>query len=355
MIGGAEKCVNEWIVGELPRCYLVQSAQVSLVIGRGAKFLSRRRFALRVCIRGDYSGVMAGQTDVPVRMPAFAGFGRFYPDEASECRRLAREYLDGAPQAPSATRWIGGIVPHAGWICSGAIAGQTIANIAHGGVVDLVVVFGAIHTPLAVDAAVLDEYALWQEPGETSEVACELRARVAQSRHLFRVDNRFHAQEHAVEVELPLIQQALPGSAILPVEVPLNQTAVEVGRATARQVNAENLRAIFLASSDFTHYGPAYRFTPAGIGLPGLEWARSNDRILLELIEKFRPEDVVAEVQEHYNACGGGAIAAMMAACREFGAGKATVLRHASSYETLSEVAPQRPDNAVGYASVVVG
>jgi hypothetical protein len=31
------------------------------------------------------------------------------------------------------------------------------------------------------------------------------------------------------------------------------------------------------------------------------------------------------------------------------------VLRHASSYETLAGVAPQRPDSAVGYASVVIG
>ena len=45
----------------------------------------------------------------------------------------------------------------------------------------------------------------------------------------------------------------------------------------------------------------------------------------------------------------------MLAACREYGAGSATVLTHASSYETLKDVAPQRPDNAVGYASVIVG
>jgi AmmeMemoRadiSam system protein B len=60
-------------------------------------------------------------------------------------------------------------------------------------------------------------------------------------------------------------------------------------------------------------------------------------------------------VREHANACGGGAIAAMMSACRELGATGATVLRHANSYETLAAVAPQSPDNAVGYAAVVVG
>jgi AmmeMemoRadiSam system protein B len=56
------------------------------------------------------------------------------------------------------------------------------------------------------------------------------------------------------------------------------------------------------------------------------------------------------------NACGGGAIAAMLAACREHGAKSGDVLRHANSYETLAGVAPQYgPENAVGYASVVIG
>lgn len=296
---------------------------------------------------------MTGPTDVPVRTPAVAGM--FYPDDPEECRGLARRFLDEAPRENDAARWIGGIVPHAGWICSGAIAGQTIANVAASGSVELVVVFGAIHTPIPIEVAVLDSFASWQVAGQLSHVAQELRASVGAVSALFRVDDRFHLREHAVEVELPLLQQAFPGAAILPVEVPLYDDAVQVGTTTARKATDANVRAVFLASSDLTHYGPSYRFTPAGIGVPALEWAKSNDRLLLEVIERFRPEEVVAEVREHLNACGGGAIAAMLAACREHGATRARVLRHASSYETLARVAPQRPDNAVGYASVVVG
>jgi AmmeMemoRadiSam system protein B len=67
-------------------------------------------------------------------------------------------------------------------------------------------------------------------------------------------------------------------------------------------------------------------------------------------------ERIVTEVRERANACGGGAIAAMLAACRELGsASEVRVLHHANSYETLAVIEPQPPDNAVGYASVVVG
>jgi len=69
----------------------------------------------------------------------------------------------------------------------------------------------------------------------------------------------------------------------------------------------------------------------------------------------FAPERVVPEVRTRLNACGGGAIAAMLAACVELGATKAALLRHANSFETLAGVMPQKPVDAVGYASVVVG
>jgi AmmeMemoRadiSam system protein B len=115
------------------------------------------------------------------------------------------------------------------------------------------------------------------------------------------------------------------------------------------------MRAVFLASSDLTHYGPAYGFAPAGVGPQGLAWAKDNDRHLLDLVAAYWVERIVPEVRSRANACGGGAIAAMLSAAREFGATTAEVLRHTNSFETLAGVAPQRASDAVGYAAVVVG
>jgi AmmeMemoRadiSam system protein B len=141
----------------------------------------------------------------------------------------------------------------------------------------------------------------------------------------------------------------------VPVEVPTVEHADEIGREIARLVDAMRLDAVILASSDLTHYGPAYRFAPAGVGLSGLRWAKENDRRLLDRIERMDVDEIVPEVVANFNACGGGAIAAMLAACRELSANEARVLHHANSYETLAVIEPQLPDNAVGYASVVVG
>ncbi len=295
---------------------------------------------------------MSGPSHSPVRAPAVAG--RFYPADAAACRAEAQSYLQQAEIPASGKRFIGGIVPHAGWICSGAIAGQTIAAIAGQGGADVVVVFGAIHTPIPIARAALDSHARWLVPGGESDLPLELEAKLTEIPDLFTVDGRLHQHEHAVEVELPLIQVAWPAAAVLPIEVPPVANAVEIGRQTAKRLAESNLKAVFLASSDLTHYGPSYRFSPAGVGARALEWALDNDRRLLQLVTSLAADSIVAESNTRLNACGGGAIAAMLGACLEMGAKEALVLQHTNSYQTLAAVAPQPAENAVGYASVVV-
>lgn len=287
-----------------------------------------------------------------VRPPAWAG--RFYPADPRECSALACSYTN-VSIAEESTRLLGGVVPHAGWICSGAVAGLTLAALARSSVPDLVVVFGAIHTAMPANGAVLDTFTHWEVPGDRCPVGTDFRRLLLEGNAVFRTDDRFHRQEHAVEVELPLIRSVWPAATVIPIEIPADDAAAEIGRLTARCVAKAGCRAVFLASSDLTHYGPAYRFAPAGVGPAGLKWAMENDRLLIDRILRMQEQSVVPEVRARHSACGAGAIAAMLAACRELGASRATLLRHTNSFQTLQQVAPQAPDNAVGYASIVVG
>jgi MEMO1 family protein len=303
---------------------------------------------------------MTGPRDESTRPPAVAGM--FYPADAAGCRRATAELFAAAKPALAThagqliSPGLGAIVPHAGWVCSGTVAAESILALA--GLrprVDVIVVFGAIHTPAPIDRAVFDSHARWATPDGESSVSRPLRETLSEKSSLFVTDDRFHEREHAVEVELPLIHAAWPGSLVLPVEVPPEPSAVEIGTNVARAVAAAGLSAVYLASSDMTHYGPNYRFTPAGVGQPALEWAMENDRRILRLVTDMTPEKIVPEARTRFNACGAGAIAAMMAACQEQGARKAIVLRHTNSYQTLARVAPQSAANAVGYAAVWVG
>jgi AmmeMemoRadiSam system protein B len=281
--------------------------------------------------------------------------GTFYPAEPEQCRLQARS-LVAAEQTSGLAQTFGAIVPHAGWICSGAIAGLAIATIAKSRPdAHVVIVFGAVHTPAPLGVAALDSHRAWEEPGAVTAVAGELRGELAAQSRWFAVNDFFHQREHAVEVVLPLVQAAWPKARVLPVETPPVAEAAEFGRITAKAAIAAGLQPVYLASSDLTHYGPAYHFTPAGVGEAGLRGAVENDRRLLEIVTTMTPQRIVPEVAARRNACGAGAIAAMMAACLEHGARSALVLRQTSSFSVLSALAPQRPDNAVGYAAVVLG
>src|SRR5690242_7313472 len=94
----------------------------------------------------DFGAINPGGTRFrQVRQPVMAG--RFYPAEPAACRSLTSRYLsDAATVGPGAC---GAIVPHAGWICSGAVAGKSIATLAasRSKPPDVVVIFAAIHSP----------------------------------------------------------------------------------------------------------------------------------------------------------------------------------------------------------------
>src|SRR5205085_6442814 len=99
--------------------------------------------------------------------------------------------------------WSGAIVPHAGWICSGAIAAQSIATLAQSRDVapDIVVVFGAVHTPVRIDFAALDSHERWAVPGGETGLALDaMHGLTSESTGggLFAVEERLHRHEHAI-------------------------------------------------------------------------------------------------------------------------------------------------------------
>lgn len=292
------------------------------------------------------------------RMPAVAG--QFYPASPDDCRAQAAACLgarpmDGEPVAlPSEVHLVGGIVPHAGWICSGAVAGEVVSRLAARQETDTFVIFGAAHRRIGPQAAVYARGG-WDTPLGTAAVDEELAAAITTAGAPLQANADAHEDEHSIEVQVPLIQGASPGTRILPIVVPPMPGSPEVGRAVARAAERLGRRVVFLGSTDLTHYGPWYHFTPHGAGEEGVRWAKEvNDRRMLDLMVRMEAERIVPEAAASRNACGAGAVAATVAAAREAGATAGYLLRHTNSNETLR--GRQRDtDNAVGYAGVVFG
>lgn len=279
-----------------------------------------------------------------VRPPAFAG--RFYPRRADACAEMLKRLRPEAPPPVS----IGGLVPHAGWVYSGPTAALTIASVA-AGKPETVVIFGAVHVHDRNEASLFDSGA-WETPLGSLVVDEELARAIARCPHV-RVAPDVHAEEHSIEVELPLIQAYLGDVRIIPLMVRPGRRAPEIGRWVAKAAQDMSRRVAFLASTDLTHYGPAFGFEPAGRGEIGIRWAKSvNDRRFLDLVGQLDADGVVPEAAVSRNACGAGAVAATLGAIQAYAHARHIELAHTCSAE-VERSHGECPVNSVGYASVV--
>ena len=290
-------------------------------------------------------------SDATTRQPFRAG--SFYEADPKALRRSAEELIrQAALPEDLPARLYGGLLPHAGWAFSGAIAATTLKALAERKRLARVVIFGADHWGIDGDSAVYDRGA-WATPLGKVPVDEELAAALLKGCPKLRSDPEAHRREHSIEVQLPLMQVLSPEVKIVPISAPPSRVAAEIGRAVGQVLKDGFPDASVVGSTDLTHYGPQYGFTPGGTGPAGVEWAQDNDRHLLQLIQAMRAEDIVAEAARRQNACGAGAIAASIAACSARGATRAVLLQYTTSADVMESKFHTTADDAVGYAAVV--
>ena len=291
-----------------------------------------------------------------VRPAAVAG--QFYEADGPTCALHIEQMLAQVQLPPDLPPNItGGIVPHAGWVFSGSLALLTLAAIKkQEHAVDTFVVFGAVHRanqPLAM----LYDAGQWDTPLGPVDVDEHLaRKALAQAADLMLVDTDAHTQEHSIEVQVPLIAHLFPEAKIVPVLTPPTPQAPLVGQAVARAVAAAPNKVICIGSTDLTHYGPSYMFTPHGTGQEGIDWAkRENDRFFIDLVLSMQAEKIVESAEMYRNACGAGAVAATVAAAKDMGAASGRLLAHTTSAEVIAERFGRGSDDSVGYAAIIFG
>lgn len=286
-----------------------------------------------------------------MRKPIVAG--TFYDASPAACRAAVKRLFAQAHLPEGAPRGcIGGLVPHAGWVCSGAVAALTFKALAQDWSGGTVVLLGAVHSRTGPQAMVYPSGS-WQTPLGVVDVDEELAAQLLSAAPALEADPAAHESEHSLEVQLPLLQELWPQVKIVPIMVPPSPDALEAGRAIGAALAKMDRRVPVVGSTDLTHYGPRYGIMPAGTGKAGLDWAQRNDRKLLAIIESMVGLAVLDDTYRTHSACGGGAIAATIAACQELGAKKATLLQHTDSVQMLRPLGVTETDNVVGYASVV--
>ncbi len=273
--------------------------------------------------------------------------GSWYPGAAAECEREIETFLkeyQGESLPDQACR--GGIVPHAGWYFSGAIACNVFQHMTREPAPDVVVIFGMHLHPDA--APCIMTKGAWETPLGDLVVDTEF-AEALQSRDpSFQEGPGAFGQDNTIELQLPFIKYFFKDAKIVPVGAPPRQASIEIGEAAADISRDLDRRIRVIGSTDLTHYGANYGFSPKGSGPAALDWVRNeNDGAVIEAMLAMDPARVVDEALSSHNACCGGAAAAALSAGKRLGARSAHKLAYATSHDK------QASSSFVGYVGVV--
>lgn len=263
------------------------------------------------------------------RQPAVAGL--FYPDDPAALAAAVAKYVGPDPADGEA---IAVVAPHAGYVYSGAIAGEVYRRVR---VPRIAIVLCPNHTGDGARAAI-NSSGTWKLPGFTLPVEAGL-AEELRDVALLTEDTRAHAREHSLEVHLPFLRHRNPKVHFVPVCLGgLNYEAcARVGHAIADVVTRHGRDVLVVASTDMSHYLPA-------------DVAASLDRMAIERVQAMDAEGLYRVVRENeITMCGVIPTTVALVAAKALGAKTGKLVRYGHSGETSGDL-----KRVVGYAGFVI-
>ncbi|MGB7590340.1 MAG: AmmeMemoRadiSam system protein B [Terriglobia bacterium] len=264
-----------------------------------------------------------------IRPPAVAG--RFYPGRPESLARQVDQCL-GNEQAKIEGA-LGCVVPHAGYMYSGHVAGAVFARLPKR---PTYIILGPNHTGRGAPLAIMSS-GEWLTPLGRVPVDSALARLLRHSCHLLMEDAEAHEDEHSLEVQLPFLQRSVGEFKFVPIAIGVGgYSGLEsLGHSIAQAVGPAAV--MIVASSDMNHYEPD-------------SLTREKDRKAIDKILALDPPGLY-EVLRHddISMCGYGPTIAMLTAAKDLGAQSAELIKYATSADTSGD-----RDAVVGYAGIIV-
>ena len=274
--------------------------------------------------------------------------GGFYPADPTQLRKMINDFLAKASASKMQQPLLALVSPHAGYPYSGGVAAHAYALLL-GRKFARVVVIAPSHYEAFAFSSVYDGDAYSTPLGEVP-VDKAFAAKLVSMSPLIKFSGRGHGEieghwEHALEDELPFLQQVLGDFKLVPIVMgdQSYESSRALGVALAELIRKENPSAngdfdtLIVASSDLSHYHP---YNDAEVldhkTLAGIEtWDYFN--LSLNFGRRV------------WEACGGGGVVAAMIAAERLGANHATILAYANSGDITGD-----KSRVVGYGAVAL-
>jgi hypothetical protein len=266
------------------------------------------------------------------RTPAVAG--QFYPANQDALAAMVAELM---PELPPAQKKAGlaVIVPHAGYIYSGKVAGQTFARVE---IPEDVIILGPNHHGRGAPLALMRDGA-WEMPMGRVAMNPVLAELILEWAPAVVADEEAHRFEHSLEVQVPFLQARQPALKIAPLVVSRLSfpECQATGQGLARAIKEFGRPVLLVASTDMTHY-------------ESRRSATVKDQLALARITALDPQGLYETVVGRgITMCGIMPTTIVLAAALVAGAAKAELIRYSDSGETSGDL-----EQVVGYAGLIV-
>lgn len=265
------------------------------------------------------------------REPVVAG--QFYAGRQDQWLATAKACMRGETERETLTRLA--MVPHAGHVFSGGVAGRTLAQAR---LTDTILLLGPNHSGMGAPLAVWPD-GKWFLPGAEMEVDAELAAAILAAEPALTADRVAHLQEHSLEVVLPFLWAKNPHMRIIPIAVG-DPRPHKLGGAAAKVAEVlTNLgrQVSIVVSSDMNHFASDAR-------------TRVVDQHALDRILALDPMGFYGTVKgENISMCGVLPMTMGMHLANILGAKKAELVAYATSGEVNGDMS-----RVVGYAGVII-
>ncbi|MEA3489296.1 MAG: AmmeMemoRadiSam system protein B [Candidatus Omnitrophota bacterium] len=264
-----------------------------------------------------------------VRDPAVCG--QFYPGERES---LLRDLDKMIPERSDKIDAIGAVSPHAGYMYSGAVAGEVYARLKPR---RTYIVLSPNHSGYGVRFASCAE--AWRTPLGDIDVDGDILSAMKSHTNLIEEDKTAHVFEHSIEVQLPFIQKTAPSAKIVPLTVKFGNLSElqEVSEAIVSAVAERKRDTVIISSSDMTHY-------------ESRRSASRKDKMAIQKVLELDPEGLFEVVERNnISMCGYIPTVMMLMCARGLNAEKAELIKYADSGDVTGDT-----QQVVGYAGIIV-
>lgn len=258
--------------------------------------------------------------------------GQFYPEEPAVLKKKIRQFLSRSQNVPdpdvSAI-----IVPHAGYDYSGQVAAEAY-KLVEGRKFEAVIIIAFLHR-IFLQGVLVDDAAFYETPLGRVPVDRKLAGELQMAHPLFRNTLTGRLEEHSLEVQIPFLQETIPGLRIVPIYFgSQNITNITLLADTLAAVIAGR-NVLVVATSDLSHFHP-------------YEAAARMDRVLIAMFEQGNAEAIYdANAKEEVEACGMGPVLTSILLARKMKWSGPKLVQYANSGDVTGD-----RGSVVGYAAM---